>query len=524
MPLLTATSRVLLLFASLGAARAGAQTPVPQADPAGSQSPSTKGKVLFERHEAAPVDTPATPESPETPAAPPPATAQTGFSSSNRHARTTLRRRAATTGSTTVPDIPAPSDAAAGMSSSVDPAEAAAPDTPMGLTSADVAAARQVTAAERSAVTVVGQNLDLHLDAHTGAAEVRAQTVLRNSGAEPLRQVPVRISGALHWESARQAGSAATLPLQQYHLPDDLDHTGFATELLVPLPEPLPPGATVSLDLYYGGLLTANTGRLTALGAPTGRAALTDWDTVTDTFTGLRGLGNVLWYPVAGKPALLRNGSAVTHAVEASRTNDAGNPFQLQLTLQYSGSQPDAAFFCGDRQPFVSATPGTPAQGEGGYVTAQWTRRRLGPHTPSLFVAYGAPRMTADGLLRVVTEQADTVAAAGEAAARIRPMLSEWLGAAPAHPLDVLDLPIPGATGFADDSLLVAPLTTALAAVLAPAMVQPLAAAWLPADIAAPWLREGLPAFLQAVWVERTAGRSSALSGLALTSKAMQQQ
>lgn len=411
-----------------------------------------------------------------------------------------------------------------GVSSSADPADATAQNSPMGLTSADVAAARQVTAAERSAVAVAGQKIDLHLDTHTGAAEVRAQITVRNGGTETLRQVPVRISGALHWESARLAGAAAALPLSQYHLMDDLDHTGFATELLVPLAEPLAPGATVSLDLYYGGPLTASAGRLTALGAPTGRAALTDWDTVTDTFTGLRGLGNVLWYPVVAKPALLRDGSAVTDAVETRRMQDAGTLFQLRLTLQYSGSRPDAAFFCGDRQSLVPMAPETPAaSGEDGFVTAQWTRAKLGPHTPSLFVASGAPQEVAGGLLRVVTDRADTAAAAGEAAARIRTMLSEWLGAAPNRPLDVLDLPIPGATGFADGSLLVAPLNTAPAAVLAPALVQPIASAWLPASIAVPWLREGLPAFLQAVWVERTAGRSSALAGLGLASKTMQQ-
>ena len=82
----------------------------------------------------------------------------------------------------------------------------------------------------------------------------------------------------------------------------------------------------------------------------------------------------------------------------------------------------------------------------------------------------------------------------------------------------MLDLPIPGAAGFADGPLLVAPLgTQSNPAALAATLVQPLANAWLPDGISAPWLRDGLPAFLQAVWTERTQGRSVALANLAAT-------
>ncbi len=72
---------------------------------------------------------------------------------------------------------------------------------------------------------------------------------------------------------------------------------------LLPLPQPLAPGDTVTLDVFYGGNLGSSAERLTRLGAPAERAALTDWDTVSDTFVGLRGFGNVLWMPRPPPPS-----------------------------------------------------------------------------------------------------------------------------------------------------------------------------------------------------------------------------
>ncbi|HEY9139001.1 MAG TPA: hypothetical protein VIM67_12075, partial [Terriglobus sp.] len=69
----------------------------------------------------------------------------------------------------------------------------------------------------------------------------------------------------------------------------------------------------------------------------------------------------------------------------------------------------------------------------------------------------------------------------------------------------------------------VAPLRTAQATAIAPSLVSPLANAWLPTGIDAAWLRDGIPEFLQAVWAERSSGRSAALAGLAAETKRLRQ-
>ncbi len=384
---------------------------------------------------------------------------------------------------------------------------------PLVLTLEDRAASKDISAEDRAAVHIVARDLDLHLNTHTGQIEARAEVTVQNGSTKPLEQVLLRISGALQWDSARVAGQPAALPVQQHHLADDLDHTGLATEVAVSLPVPIAAGETARLDLYYSGTLAQTAQRLTALGAPAGRAALTDWDTVSDTFTGLRGEGNVLWYPIAGVPASLQDSSAVPAAVAASRAAEQGSVFHLRLTAEYTGPRPASALFCGEERTVAATGPADSAEG-GGFVTAEWTRTPLGLHTPSLFLTAAAPQPVAAGAIHAVTAEADVTAALGQAAGRLRPMLQEWLGAAPQRSLQVLDLPVPGAAAFADGALLVAPLTTVASTALPSMLVQPLAAAWLPDGIASPWLREGIPAFLETVWMERTAGREAALTAL----------
>ncbi len=510
MPFSSPSVRALLFSAVLcSLSYAPAQTATSQD---GSTTP--KGKVLFEKHDAPVTDT--APQVDSTAPEETPKRDASGVSSSTRRSRTTLKRRSAADtsapGETDPPQLERES-AMKASSSSVAPEEGLT-GGPITLTAADAQAASQITAANRQAVHIDSIALDLHLNTHTGNAEARAQLLVRNVSDEPLQAIPLQISGALHWESVRLAGVAAPLALEQHHLSNDLDHTGYATELAAMLPQPLAPGASASLDLYYAGTLAASTQRLTAMGAPEGRATLTDWDTVTDSFTGLRGLGDVLWYPTAGSPALLRDGNRVAEAVEAARQSDSSIRFALQLTLEYTGSRPAEAFFCGDRQPLTSLAAGA-EKAESGFVEARWTREKLGLHTPSLFVTTAASQPGTDGVLRVSSNQAGVAAATQEAGERVRPMLTEWLGAVPARPLNVIDLPIAGAAGFADGALLVAPLDTAASGNLASVLVQPLTAAWLPPGVGAQWIRDGLPFFLQAVWTERVRGRESALAGMA---------
>ena len=95
----------------------------------------------------------------------------------------------------------------------------------------------------------------------------------------------------------------------------DIDHTGSLSEAIVTLPKEVAPAATVTLDVQYGGTITPDATRLTRMGAPADVAARNDWDQISDPFTAVRGLGYVVWYPVAIEAVSLSDGNAVFDAI-----------------------------------------------------------------------------------------------------------------------------------------------------------------------------------------------------------------
>lgn len=493
--------------------------------------------MLFERH-AATADSDTAPAS--EPSAAPDASAGTEneegkgrtSSSTRRTARRGLQRRntdpAASAGaSETSPNPGEPAAIAPGSAISSSTQEPSPLKTALAATvsPADQQASAAIPDADRNATRILSDDLELHLNQHTGAVTVRTRILLRNDGPAPLTRIPLQISSALQWQSAHLFStgnnSPVALPMEQHHLTTDADHTGAASEASFTLPKPLAPGETASVELFYGGTLGQSAERLIRLGAPAVRAAQSDWDTVSGQFTGFRGFGNVLWFPVASAPLLLADGAAFVHAVEEERSRNRDTRISLRLTLETAtATAPDAAFFHGERQPLVaiegsngSSSPNGSDDESTALYTAHWPAVCLGAHPLSLFLAGSAPQQTTAGLLDVVTEHADTVAAYAAAASRVQPLLTEWLGPHPDAPLHVLDLPFAGAQPFADGNLLVLPMRAVEPKLLAPSLVYPLSSAWLP-PTAPPWLRDGLSEFLRLLYLERTQGRDAALVDL----------
>src|SRR5262249_25403482 len=85
----------------------------------------------------------------------------------------------------------------------------------------------------------------------------------------------------------------------------DIDHTGELSEAIVTFPQEIPPKSQIELDVRYEGVITLDTTRLTRIGTPKEVAAHTDWDQITPSFTAVRGVGYVTWYPVAMEAASL---------------------------------------------------------------------------------------------------------------------------------------------------------------------------------------------------------------------------
>jgi hypothetical protein len=410
-----------------------------------------------------------------------------------------------------------------------------------------VAAAPIANDAERQAVTFTRYDLDAHLEPASQHIAVRALVTVRNDGQAPIAHIPLQISSSLDWERIRMG--ARDVSFQVATLNSDADHTGQLHEAAVPLTQPLAPGATLELDVTYSGTIAPNAQRLVALGTPEDVAQHSDWDEISVEFTGLRGFGNVVWYPVSSVPAVLGiSEAAATLAwqkagaanVDSARLFDEigeqklrmeGAHFRLHLTDEFPrGQAPTVALVNGHPVPLAITNGSDEVPGVATAVLddsrpddSRPADSRLGFEAPSLFVAIRKPA----GADNVADHAADHVtlwalpadeAAAHDwllAASAVTPFLAGWLGPQPRSQLTVLDLPDPADVPAETGALVLSPIRQAGDDELDRILVHGLARAWVQAAQPPPaWLDEGLAYFMNTLWLEKQSGRTRALESL----------
>ena len=408
------------------------------------------------------------------------------------------------------PNSPAPPKGKVLFSRGLDtPAsETAQPEaTPLNAAAATHDDSDGVTDAERDALMFTAYDLDVHLTPASAGISVRAGLTVRNDGTAPLRQVALDISSSLHWDavSSVDAGTRASIPLKFaiQTLDTDADHTGQMDEAVVTLAQPLAPGSSMELTALYSGAIPQSAQRLLRIGAPADQALDEDWDAIAANKpdapgegTALRGFGNVMWYPVSVGPLFLGDGAKLFQAVGRAKLRESTATVRLRLAVEYVGEPPDAAFFCGRREPLIAISDNAdmPIADAPGIATAMFEERPLGFRTPSLFITGHAPSEAGTAanreLIEAVTGNGDALAGYSAAAERVTPMLAEWFGAQPLGSLTVLDH---AGQPFEDDALLVRPMRAVDPAALAPSLAHSLTHAWIHSS--RPWIDEGLAEF-----------------------------
>ncbi len=268
----------------------------------------------------------------------------------------------------------------------------------------------------------------------------------------------------------------------------------------------------MELTSFYAGEVRVSGERLERIGAPMDQATRSDWDQISPERTGLRGFGNVLWYPTAAAPVFLGDGAKLFEAVGRTKLEQAGATVRLRLTVEYKGDAPDAVFFCGRSEKLVavSENQNVPVAESPGVATAEFPERMLGFRTPSLFVTDRAGTVTDNSLISAVTDHYDALPSYGAAAAKVQPLLTDWLGTGPLRMLNILDHE---GQPFEDDALLVAPMRAATPEALAPSLVHSLAHSWFGSSHV--WLDEGVAQFLSLLWLEDGQGREVAVQASA---------
>jgi hypothetical protein len=186
-------------------------------------------------------------------------------------------------------------------------------------------------ALDRNAFTFTGYNLKVTIDPATSGFTVTGTLTARNDSTVPQKNLSMQISNSLQW-TAVSIGKEQ-VPWVQQPYTSDIDHTGTLSEAILTLANPVTPGASVTVEFSYSGTISLNNGRLLRVNTPGDFAARSDWDEITDSYSAVRGLGYVVWYPVSMSSALLTSGSAVWDRVDAWKQRERNSTLEATFNV-----------------------------------------------------------------------------------------------------------------------------------------------------------------------------------------------
>src|SRR5208337_1093773 len=194
-------------------------------------------------------------------------------------------------------------------------------------------------AVDREAFTIIRYQLEVQVDRTAHVMAVAGKVTLRNDSNKPQKLVTLQVSSSLAWNGIALDGKLLQWLGDNYT--SDIDHSGSLSEAIVTLPKEAAPATSVTLDVQYGGTITPDATRLTRMDVPADLAARNDWDQISDSFTAVRGLGYVTWYPVAIEAVSLSDGNAVFDAIARWRQRHERSEFEAAIAVEVGdGSQP----------------------------------------------------------------------------------------------------------------------------------------------------------------------------------------
>ena len=377
-----------------------------------------------------------------------------------------------------------------------------------------VLAAFPLEALDRDAFTFTRYSLRASLRPAEHEFEAGGTIELRNDSTSPQKEVPLQISSSLAWKEIQLEGHQPVAYITQSYT-SDIDHTGALEEAIVTLPEALAPGATLKLEVSYGGEIRRSSGRLARAGAPESIIQQSDWDEIDERFGAVRGLGYVTWYPVSIEAVSLSDGTAMFDAVARWKRRHEQTTIHLELSLNFDAAHPAPLSLVtnGRAQAGAAGQPAEFSSSQGGRVTAEAVEADFQAASTPVF-AFGE-FLKLEGIAVTVLhapDQVDAARAYADSAEEAERVLADWFGPLKNRPR-VVALRDPNAAAFESENLMLAPLrpisNQARQLLLARVLVH--------GSIGSPrkWISEGLARFGQALLVERQAGRTAANEFLA---------
>ena len=362
-------------------------------------------------------------------------------------------------------------------------------------------------ALDREAFTFTNYNLDVRVEPEQQRLAVRGKITLRNNSATPQQNLSLQISSSLNWRSIHLGGKAVQFVSQPYT--SDIDHTGALSEAIVSLPAAVPPKSTVELEIGYEGIVPLDVTRLTRIGVPEEVAKHSDWDQIGKSFTAVRGIGYVAWYPVATESANLSEGNSVFETLGRWKARETQAEMKINPVYSRGSSEVLPTLLCNGKQ----TNQLIEEMGRAQLLTADCSFSQLGLTAPAF--AIGQYSVLDRPTIKIYhspehKSAAENYALAAELAVAFT---TEWFGA-PRAKAEIVELADPEAAPFESGSMLLTPLNGGDSKLAQLTAVHQLTHAAFPSP--RPWIYEGLAHFAQAAYRERQSGRQSALDFMGL--------
>ena len=359
-------------------------------------------------------------------------------------------------------------------------------------------------ALDREAFSISRYDLNARIDAEQQRIGVRGTLTLRNYSSTPQQTAVLQISSTLHWASISIEHKPAEYLTQAFT--SDLDHTGALTEAIVTLPRTVAPKQTIELEIGYEGTIPQDATRLTRIGVPDTTAKHSDWDAITSSFTAVRGIGYVAWYPIATESANLSDAASVSVTVGRWKRRERDAEMKVVFIAE-AGSTLRQNVYCSGTGNEIKDTSGESSN------SFTCTFAGLDLVTPVFVSAKYGSATHSNVDISYLPQHASGAEDYALAVEQISPWLSAWLGdhRTPGEKARVLDLPDSADSPFQTGNLLLIPLagndTTYLLAA-----THHMTSVLFPSP--RPWISGGLALYAQARYMKDQNGVAAALTYL----------
>jgi hypothetical protein len=353
------------------------------------------------------------------------------------------------------------------------------------------------SALDREAFSFTNYDLNVRIEPEQQRLAVRGKITLRNDSTKAQDNLALQISSSLDWRAIRVGGKAAHFVTQEYN--SDIDHSGSLSEAIVDLPQEIPPKGTVELEVGYEGVIPLDTSRLTRIGVPEDKAKHTDWDQISKSFTAVRGIGYVVWYPVATEDASLSEGNSVAETIGRWQAREANA--EMLVSLESTSATP---LFSGT----VENT------GSSSSKAGRFSMGGLSFSVPTFVVADYQKLTPKDkdsdsASIYYLAGQQDRAESYAEVVTQVEPIIP---GSHGTGTLKIVALPDPDAQPFATEGMLLTPLNSPMTNEAELSIVYAKARQLLPSPRA--WIQDGLAHYAQVEFIAQQKGRQAALDYL----------